>query len=204
MPDIKAIVFDVGRVLVQWDMRHLLAHLSDDPAEVDFVFENVVTEEWHFRHDAGEPLKQLVAERKAEFPGYARFIDAYAMRFNETVPGPVPGTHAIVDDLADAGWPLFCITNFADPFWDDFYPEWPVLAHFRQIVVSGKEQLAKPDPPIFALAAQRFGHAPEEMLFIDDNPANVASAAQLGWHVHQFADAEGLRADLAERGILTA
>jgi 2-haloacid dehalogenase len=204
MRDVKAVVFDVGRVLVQWDLRCLFARLTDDPAEIEYVFDKVVTEAWHFRHDAGEPLAALVAERKALFPQYAHFIDAYATRFNETVPGPVAGTHAIVDELAEAGWPLFCITNFADPFWDEFYPQWPVLRHFREIVVSGKERLVKPDPAIFDLAERRFGHEAGEMLFIDDNPANIESAQELGWHVHYFADADGLRTDLAQRGILSA
>ena len=53
-----------------------------------------------------------------------------------------------------------------------------VLDQFSDIVVSGDEQLAKPDPRIFNLAADRFGYAPEAMLFIDDNAANIAAAAR--------------------------
>ncbi|MBD3729184.1 MAG: HAD family phosphatase [Sphingomonadales bacterium] len=199
---IDAVVFDVGRVLIQWDMRHLIARLTDDPAEVDYVFEHVVTEQWHFQHDAGRDLQEMLAERKAQFPGYERFLDAYATRFNETVPGPVAGTHALVERLDARGVPLFCITNFADSFWDDFVPEWPVLAHFRDVIVSGKEKLAKPDPAIFRLAEDRFGHPGEAMLFIDDNPANIAAAAALGWQVHLFTDAARLEADLAARGLV--
>jgi len=41
------------------------------------------------------------------------------------------------------------------------------------------------------------------MLFIDDNAANIASAAALGWQVHHFHDAGALEADLAARGLLT-
>lgn len=199
---IDAVVFDVGRVLIEWDLRCLLAKLTDDPAEVQFVFENVVTEQWHFRHDAGEPLDALLAERKAQFPHYAHFLDAYATRFNETVPGPVAGTHALVDRLAGHGVPLFCITNFADSFWDEFRPEWPVLRHFRDVIVSGKERIAKPDSAIFQLAERRFGYPGEAMLFIDDNAANIASARELGWQVHHFAEAGALEADLAARGLL--
>ena len=73
---------------------------------------------------------------------------------------------------------------------------------FRDIVVSGDERLAKPDPAIYALAAARFGRAPATMLFIDDSLANVESARKCGWHGHHFIDAETLRDDLAERGLL--
>ena len=69
-------------------------------------------------------------------------------------------------------------------------------------MVSGAEKLSKPDPAIFELAAERFGFDPSAMLFIDDNAANIATAAQLGWHVHHFRCAENLAADLVERGLI--
>jgi len=199
---VEAVVFDIGRVLVQWDLRCLFAKLIADPAELDWFLASVVTEEWHFEHDAGRDLREMLADRKRAFPGYEALLDAYATRFSETIPGPVPGTAALVERLAARGMPLFAITNFAAAFWADFYPAWPVLNHFRDIVVSGIEKLAKPGAEIFELAVRRFGHAPEAMLFIDDNPANIAAARALGWQVHHFRDAAGLEADLRARGLL--
>lgn len=199
---IAAVVFDVGRVIVQWDMRCLFGKLIADSAELDWFLANVVTEEWHFQHDAGRPLAEMVPERIAQFPAYAPHIEAYATRFNETVPGPVPGTLELVEALHGAGLPLFAITNFGAEFWAQFRPEWPVFERFGDIVVSGVEKIAKPDPAIFALAARRFGHAPGAMLFIDDNAANIASAQACGWQAHHFRDAEGLAEDLRERGLI--
>ena len=199
---IAAVVFDVGRVLVQWDMRHLYTRLIDDPARLDWFCDNVVTEQWHFEHDAGRDLAEMVAARKAEFPGHDDLIDAYATRFLDTIPGNVPGSHEIVRELAARGMPLFAITNFASPFWTEFRAAEPLFDLFGDIVVSGDEKLVKPDPRIFALAAARFGHAPEAMLFIDDNAANVAAARELGWQVHHFHAAPELRADLEGRGLL--
>lgn len=201
---IEAVVFDVGRVLYQWQLRTLFAKLIDDPAELDWFLTHVVTEEWHFQHDAGRPLSEMVPERQAQFPDHAHLIAAYAERFNETIPGPVPGSLELVAQLDAAGVPLYAITNFGAEFWAMFRPTAPVFDRFRDIVVSGEEQLAKPDPAIFRLAERRFGHAPAAMLFIDDNAANVAAAAALGWHVHHFADAGALKADLAARGLIAA
>lgn len=199
---IEAVVFDVGRVIVQWDLRHLFARLIDDPDELDWFLKNVVTEEWHFQHDAGRPLSEMVPERKAQFPDYAAFIDAYAKRFLDTIPGPVPGTATLIEQLAANNMPLFAITNFGAEFWEMFYPTEPVLRHFSDIVVSGEEKLAKPDPAIFRLAQQRFDHAPETMLFIDDNAANITAAAAEGWQVHHFTDAALLECDLTARGLV--
>ena len=100
------------------------------------------------------------------------------------------------------GVPLYAITNFGADTWAMFRPTFPLLDHFRDIVVSGHERLVKPGAEIFHLAAARFGHDPAEMLFIDDNAANVAAAAALGWQVHHFTAAEALAVDLAARGLL--
>ena len=200
--DVEAIVFDVGRVLYRWNLRNLFKKMIDDEERLEFLLSEVVTEQWHFQHDAGRPLSEMVPERQAEYPDYADAIEAYANRFNETIPGPVPGSLEIVRDLDAAGLPLFAITNFGAEFWDGFRPTAPIFDLFRVIVVSGKEKIAKPDAAIFALAAERFGHDPEAMLFIDDNADNIAAARALGWQVHHFRDAPTLRADLESRGLL--
>jgi 2-haloacid dehalogenase len=199
---VEAVVFDVGRVLAQWDLRFLYAKLIDDPAQLEWFCTTVVTPEWHFQHDAGRPLDEMIPERIAQFPDCAELIEAYRLRFNESVPGPVPGSLELVEALAARAMPLYAITNFGAEFWPPFRAEWPVFEHFRDIVVSGVECIAKPDPAIYALAASRFGHAPAKMLFIDDNAENIASARQCGWQVHHFTDADRLEADLRARGLL--
>ena len=199
---VDAVVFDVGRVLYQWQLSALFGKMTDDPARLAKVLGEVVTEEWHFLHDAGRPLSQMVPERIALFPDYAEEIRAYATRFYETIPGPVEGSHALVERLDAAGVPLFAITNFGAEFWAGFRPHEPIFDRFRDIVVSGEERIAKPDPAIFALSAARFGHAPEAMLFIDDNADNIAAASACGWQVHHFIDAGTLEADLAGRGLI--
>ena len=199
---VDAVVFDVGRVLYQWQLSALFEKMTDDPARLEKVLGEVVTEEWHFLHDAGRPLSQMVPERIALYPEYADEIRAYATRFNETIPGPVPGSHALVERLDAAGVPLFAITNFGAEFWAGFRPHERIFDRFIDIVVSGEERIAKPDPAIFALSAARFGHAPEAMLFIDDNPANIEAARGCGWQVHHFTDAASLERDLTDRGLI--
>ena len=127
MRDVEAVVFDVGRVLIQWELRALFEKLIDDPAELDWFLANVVTEEWHFQHDAGRPLGEMVPERQAEFAEHAALIEAYATRFLETIPGRVPGTAALVERLTARGMPLYAITNFGAEFWAMFRPTEPVL-----------------------------------------------------------------------------
>lgn len=201
-PKPAAVVFDVGRVLIQWDLRCLFRKLIDDPDELEWFVTHVVSEEWHHQHDEGRPLAEMVPERIAEFPQYADHIRAYATRFLETIPGHVPGTHDLARRLNARGVPLFGLTNFGDEFWAMFRPTESLFDMFADIVVSGTEQVAKPEAGIYAIAEQRFAVPPEQLLFIDDKPENIAAATARGWQGHVFTGAAALEAELTQHGLL--
>jgi 2-haloacid dehalogenase len=115
----------------------------------------------------------------------------------------VPGVHAIVEELDAKGVPLFAITNFSADFWTPFHgKERAFFGRFRDIVVSGREKLLKPDPAIYYLALDRFGLSPGDALFIDDRAINVEGARAVGMHAHLFLDAEDLRRRLCAEGLL--
>lgn len=198
----RCVIFDVGKVLFQWDLRYLFAKLIDNPAELEWFVTNVVTPEWHFQHDAGRPLAEMVPQLKAEFPEHAALIDAYAARFLETIPGPVPGSLELVERLDAAGVPLFAITNFGHEFWEMFRPTQPVFDRFRDIIVSGTEKMVKPDPAMYRLAIERFGIDPAGALFVDDVGTNVTAGQVVGIAGHVFSDAKTLLSVLVARGYL--
>ena len=204
MPETPAaVVFDIGRVLFDWNLRHLFEKLIADPDELDWFLANVVTEDWHFQSDDGRPLAELVPERIAQFPEYRPLLEAYQARFNETLPSAIPGTHEIARRLAERGVPLYALTNFGAEFWAGFRPVQPLFDLFEDVVVSGEERCAKPDPRIYEIAERRFGWPPEALFFADDNPANVAAAEARGWRAHLFPEAASLEAELLARGLLT-
>lgn len=198
----QSVIFDVGRVLFDWDLRYLFAKLIVDRDELEWFVTNVVTPQWHFQHDAGRPLADMLPERKTEFPDHAALIDAYATRFNETIPAPMPGSLELVERLDAAGVALFAITNFGHEFWEGFRPTQPIFDRFHDIIVSGTEKLMKPDPAIYRLALDRFGIDPAGALFVDDVAANVAGAESVGIAGHRFSDAATLESDLMARGYL--
>jgi 2-haloacid dehalogenase len=203
MPDRpQAVVFDIGRVLYDWNLRYLFEKLIADPAELDWFLANVITDEWHFQADGGRPLAEMLPERISQFPDHRALIEAYPARFNETLPSAIPGTHALVRRLAHAGVPLYGLTNFGAEFWAGFRPTAPLFDLFADVVVSGEERCAKPEPRIYEIAEARFGQPPGALFFTDDNAANVAAAARRGWQAHLFTDAEALEAQLVSSGLL--
>jgi 2-haloacid dehalogenase len=198
-----AAIFDVGNVLYGWDPEAFLARqLPDEEARLRFI-EEVGLWEWHDALDGGRSFAEARDELSGRFPHYSEVIAAWGDRFGETIEDAVPGVHAIVEALDARGVPLFAITNFSADFWTPFEArESAFFARFRDIVVSGREKLLKPDPAIYRLALERFGLAPHEALFIDDRAINVEGAEAVGMHAHLFTDAAGLRQRLEKDGLL--
>ncbi|MEI5688218.1 HAD family hydrolase [Sphingomonas kyungheensis] len=200
-----AVIFDVGRVLYDWDPRILYRRLIDDDRALDAFLRDVVTHDWHFQHDAGRDFADTSAELVALHPQHAELIAAWGPRFLESIGDPIPGMPALVDALDAAGVPLFAITNFSYEFWPPFRArEAAMFDRFRDIVVSGVEKMVKPDPAIYRLALDRFGLEAARTVFIDDNAANIAGARSVGLIALHFTDAPTLRAELAALGLVAA
>ncbi|WP_100867768.1 HAD family hydrolase [Novosphingobium kunmingense] len=202
MAQVEAVVFDVGNVLVRWDRRLPFVDRFADPAELDRFLDEVIPLSWHAEHDAGRPAAEMVAERSALYPDHASLIADWFGRFNESIPGSVPGSPELVEGLHARGVPLYAITNFGADTWAGFAPTFLLKDRFIDIVVSGVEKLAKPDAAIYALAEQRFARRPETLLFVDDSQPNVDAARARGWHGHHFTDAGGLERELQRHGLL--
>ncbi len=198
----RAVVWDVGHVLYDWDPRYLYEKLVPDPVELDWFLSHGVTKPWHFQSDSGRPIATMIAELAARFPDHAELIAAYWPRWLETIPGPIPGMLDVVADLDKRCVPQFAITNFGAEFWAMFRPTARVFDGFRDIVVSGVEKVTKPDPAIYAIALDRFGLAPGEAVFIDDRADNIAAADNAGLIGHVFVDAADTREWLHRHHLL--
>jgi 2-haloacid dehalogenase len=199
----KAVIFDVGNVLYGWDPdAFLVRQIADDEARLRFI-EDVDLYAWHETLDGGRPFAEAEAELNEKFPQYAALIAAWSDRFGETISGPVPGVHAIVEALDARGVPLFAITNFSADFWPPFLAkERAFFDRFRDIVVSGEVKMLKPDPAIYWLALDRFRLGPADALFVDDREINVQGALAVGMAAHLFTGAADLRARLESEGLL--
>jgi 2-haloacid dehalogenase len=199
----KAVIFDVGNVLYGWDPdSFLVRQIADDEARMRFV-DDVGLWQWHDTLDGGRPYAEAAAELSEKFPEYAHLIAAWSDRFGETITGPVPGVHPLVEALDAKGVPLYAITTFSADFWPPFHSrERAFFDRFRDIVVSGEVKLLKPDPAIYYLALDRFGLRPADALFVDDRLIKIETAEAIGMRGHLFTTAEDLRDRLAAEGLL--
>ena len=194
-------VFDLGGVFVDWNPMYLFRKLFETEEEAEWFQQNICTLEWNLEFDAGDIYAEGVARLITRFPRYWREIQAYDLRWKETLGGFIDGTIAIHNELVAAEVPTCAITNFSWEKWVSCLGEWKFLENFDGVVVSGLEKLVKPDPRIYRVFCERYGLAPESCVFIDDNEANVASARKFGMNAIHFTTPEALRAELISYGL---
>jgi 2-haloacid dehalogenase/putative hydrolase of the HAD superfamily len=187
---------------VRWDPRTLYSKIFDDPAERDWFLNHVCTMGWHLAHDRGVTFEENRIELIARFPRFEAQIRAWGDRFMEMVSDPFPETEAAIEALEAAGVPQFALTNMSVSTWRDIVACSPVFGRLAGAVVSAAEGIVKPDPAIFRLACDRFGLAPEALLFVDDSAANIEAAGALGFRTHHFTDPAALAPDLKAQGLL--
>jgi 2-haloacid dehalogenase len=76
-PPRRAVIFDLGGVLIDWDPRHLYRRLFDgDTAAMEDVLTNVCTQDWNRQQDAGRPFAEAEAEAAARHPDKLALIQA--------------------------------------------------------------------------------------------------------------------------------
>lgn len=198
----KAVVFDLGGVLIDWDPRHLYRKLLADEAAVEEFLATVCTPEWNAELDRGRPFAEGVAELVERHPEHAAAIAAYHERWPEMVAGDIPGTVEVLAELRAAGVPLYALTNWSAETFAITRGRFEFLEWFDGLLVSGEERVTKPDPAIFQLLLDRFGLDPTATVFVDDSEANVAAARRLGFDAIGFTGHEELRRELVARRLL--
>ena len=194
---IEAALFDLGKVLLDWDPRYFYARCfpGDDAALERFV-SAAVTTAWIHEMDAGKPIAQAVAERQREFPEYAALIGRWQEGWPVMLRGEIAGTAGVLRDLKARGLRLYALTNFSAETYPVASARCPTLALFEDVVVSADIGLIKPDPRIFAHAISRCRLRPARTLFVDDLLVNVEAAAAAGLRALHFTSPERLREDI--------
>lgn len=198
------VVFDLGNVLIQWDPVPAIASVVGTEraaafvADPDFDFAS-----WNHANDAGRTLEEAEQAALSSHPHYADEILAYRPNFDASLVGEIAGTVAILQELHAAGVPLFALTNWSADLFPVAVERFEFLDLFEDIIVSGEEGVAKPDPEIFEVLEERVRHRAglDDCIFIDDSPPNVLAAEGTGMDAIHFTGADHLREDLIVRGL---
>ena len=199
-----AVVFDLGNVLIRWDpVAAIAAAVGTERAVALIADPDFDFAAWNHANDAGRTLAEAEQTAVESHPHYAEEILAYREHFSASLVGEVPGSVAILRELHDAQVPLFALTNWSADLFPVAVAMFEFLDLFEDIIVSGEEGVAKPDPEIFEVLEERIRHRAglDDCIFIDDSAANVQAASETGLDAVHFTGAEHLREDLIVRGL---
>jgi len=178
MAQINHVVFDLGKVLVDFSYRQLLPFLRRRGALIrdidDFAGRVRLIDYEHGRIATAEFLRGINALLSAPL-AEADLKNAWCDIFT-----PIPQMLALARRLrTQVG--VYIISNTGEIHWDHLRERFSLADLCDDAFASCEVGHMKPAAAIYTTAQKRFGFAPEEVVFIDDRPENVAGAEACGW-----------------------
>lgn len=197
--NIGVIVFDLGGVLVE---------LGSEPVPSEWLPGNGRFElsDWFASATAKSFEKGMIGPRQfAEGLQRDLAIDAsvedIVRHFTDWPTGVFAGAHEILDALAGRQR-LALLSNTNELHWPRIENEFGLTHYFERVFASHLLKLAKPDPEIYRRVIDELRVKPADIVFLDDNPANVDAAGRLGMRACQVEGIEQVRKLLIDIGAL--
>jgi glucose-1-phosphatase len=197
----KAIIFDLGKVLVPFDFQ--LGYAALQPYcgyPVEELSKRIAATGLVPRFETGEVSPEDFVRQFSDClglrVGYDKFCELWSSIF---LPGPlVP--EAMLEGLRRR-YRLLLLSNTNAIHFAMIRANYPIVRHFDDFILSHEVGAAKPDPRIYRVAVERAGCLPEECFFTDDIEPFVEAARRIGIDAVQFRNAEQIEQELAARGI---
>ncbi|MEM9642517.1 MAG: HAD family phosphatase [Pseudomonadota bacterium] len=198
----KAVIFDIGNVLITWNPERLYDQLLPDRAERDALFAEVDLHGMNDQIDRGANFRDTVYAHAEKYPHYADLIRVWHDRWIEMASPLIDGSWDILHRLRAQGTPVHALSNFGIESFAYAETQYPMLSDFDQRFISGHMGVIKPEVRIYEMVEEALGLQGADLFFTDDRADNIEMAAARGWSTYQFQTPEGLDAALRELGTL--
>ena len=201
-PAIDTVVYDFGNVLIGWDP---FGPYPDRPrADIEAFFAAVDFESINHAADAGTPYAVFLERLARTSPEHVEDLRRYVEHYELSLTGPIEGSAELVTELKGLGLRLYGLTNWQAETFHSAEHVAPAVGLMEDVIVSGREGMAKPDRRIFELVVERFSVDPARAVFVDDKQVNVDAARGVGFHGVVFTTTDALRKDLRALGLPVA
>ena len=193
---IRAVIFDLGGVLVRTDNRAPRERLA---ARLNMTYDDLSALVFYSETAIRATLGEISSQGHWEAVRAALHLSEEELR---ALPGEFWGGDILDQELVDyiRGLRPKYKTALLSNAWDDLRAaleqEWSIVNAFDEVIISAEVGLAKPDPRIFQLALERLGVSPPEAVFVDDFLHNVEGARAIGMRAIHFQGFEQARAAL--------
>jgi glucose-1-phosphatase len=197
----RAIIFDLGRVLVHFDFQRAYRELESlCPVPAGDIPKTLAKTGLPEQFETGLIEAPEFYARMSECLGlsvdFDRFCHLFCTIFTETL---LP--ESLLEDLASR-YRLLLLSNTNAIHFDMIRKSYPIVRHFHDLVLSYEVKAMKPHPDIYRAAIAKAGCRPDECFYTDDIAEYVEGARRMGIDAVQFKNAEQLQVELRSRGIL--
>ncbi len=200
---IETVIFDLGGVLINWDPRNMYRKIFDDKDKMEDFLKHITTMDWNEQQDGGYKLADATEDLVAKHPEFESEIRAYYGRWTEMLDGAKQGTVDLLTQIhEEKKYRLYALTNWSGELFHHALERFPFLQFFEGILVSGDENMKKPDLRIYNLILDRYTINPETAVFIDDNFRNIEAAKKVKLQTIHFQSEEQLKKDLEDLGVV--
>ena len=187
MDTIKNVVFDFGGVLLDWNPRYFYKSIFNDDQKMEYFLQNIATSTWNAQMDKGRSFEECMKELAEQYPEYKDPIMLYRKGWETMLKGPIESGIRVLDAVMNAQkFKVYGLTNWSAETFPGTFNKYKFLQKFEGIVVSGEEQMIKPEKGIYLTLIERYNLVPEETFFMDDNIQNVETALSRGINAVQF------------------
>ena len=200
MEKIKAVIFDFGGVLIDWNPYYLYRKVMTNDTEIERFLQEIHFNEWNYSFDQGYPIALGVKEMCRLYPQRADLIRIYDERWMETLGTTFDANIDLVKKVKAAGTPIYGLTNWSNEKFELVRAMFPFFNLFADIAVSGLEKIAKPDPRIYQNLLNRNHLQANDCLYIDDSEVNIRGGRALGLQTVLYQSSQQLRQELAAHG----
>ena len=190
-------VFDMGNVLVVFDPQQFM----DNEGISDPEDRKLITRELFHNIEWAQMDLGVLTEETAEPLVIKRIPDRLKDQVKNLLHrwwakrSTIEGMEALLEELKGNGYRIYLLSN-ASVSQHLYWPTFEMSKLFDGKLISCDLGIVKPNPEIYRRFTEKFGLNPEECLFVDDLPANVAAAISCGWKGIVF---QGSAADLRQR-----
>jgi len=183
--DKPVIVLDVGGVLVDFDLKTLLATLSKKRGEKVTLPSVSSLDKFFLPVQTGEISLDDIIPALNTSVGVSITPDAWRDLLCSIFTGEVPGMKEMLSELK-TDFLLVALTNTIEVHWAFLLKTYEILNLFDGYIVSYKEGVAKPDPAIYQAVMDRYCDGGLPYFHTDDTPEYVEAARRMGWRSEVF------------------
>ena len=199
---VKAVLFDIGNVLLEWDPAKLYDRLIPDARERERIFEEVGLDAMNEAVDLGAPFKETIYAKADQFPQYGDLIRAWHDRWIEMGQPLIDGSWDILRRLKEKDIPVYALSNFGVESYDYAKSQYPAFKGFDIEFISGRLKIIKPDAAIYEHVETQTGLSGSDLAFFDDRTDNIQACQSRGWNGFVFTSPEQMEADLKSLGLV--